>query len=342
MASEIHNLIMAEYENRQSKSRHELEERTVWVYSKIPQIEAIDEEISISGIHFNKMILKGLISAEEAGSKLNARLHELRTEKAELLEANGYTRDYLEPRFICSKCRDTGYIYNPEGTQKCSCYRQLAIEYLHANSNLKITDEENFEAFNENMYPDSSDEARYQTQVTPRQNIISIKQRCLSFIENFKSPEEKNLFFSGPTGVGKTFLSNCVAYELLKMGRTVMYYTAPVLFDILNEYKVRAFSDSEYEDTSYKSIMNCELLIIDDLGTEAPSASRYAEFLTVLNTRHLKNITTPCKTIISTNLEARQLYEYYTERVASRIIGSFNMYRLFGEDIRRVKKKHIV
>lgn len=340
MASEIHNLIMAEYESRQSKSRYEIEERTAEVYGKVPQIEAIDDEISISGIHFNKMILKGLISTQEAGTKLKAKLTELRSKKTELLMANGYTRDYLEPKFICSKCKDTGYIYSPEGTEKCSCYKQLAIEYLHANSNLKITEEENFESFNENMYPDACDEARYQTQVTPRQNIIAVKQRCMNFIENFRNSDEKNLFFSGPTGVGKTFLSNCVAYELLKKGRTVIYYTAPVLFDILNEYKVRAFGDSDYEDTAYKNIMNCELLIIDDLGTEAPSASRYAEFLTVLNTRHLRNVTTPCKTIISTNLEARQLYEYYTERVASRIIGSFNMYRLYGEDIRRVKKKN--
>ena len=340
MASEIHNLIMAEYENRQRASRLLFDDRTAEIYGKIPSIETIDEEISMSGLHFNKMILKGLINPEEASSKLHSKLSELQKKKAELLEANGYDKGYLETQFVCSKCKDTGYIYSPKGTQKCSCYKQLAIEYLHANSNLKLTEDENFDSFSENMYPDTCDEARYQTQISPRQNILTIKQRCLSFIENFSNSEEKNLFFSGPTGVGKTFLSNCVAYELLKKGRTVIYYTAPVLFDILNEYKVRAFGDSEYEDTAYKNIMNCELLIIDDLGTEAPSASRYAEFLTVLNNRHLRNVTNPCKTIISTNLEARQLYEYYTERVASRIIGSFNMFRLFGEDIRRLKKKH--
>jgi len=286
------------------------------------------------------MILKGLIDYKEAGDKLTSRLKELRSQKSELLVANGFDKDYLDASFNCSKCKDTGYISTREGTHKCACYKQLLIEHLHTNSNLRITEEENFQYFDENMYPDRVDEARYLTHLSPRQNMLAIKERCLNFIDNFQSHEEKNLFFSGPTGVGKTFLSNCIAYELLKNGRTVMYYTAPVLFDILNERKVRAFSDKEYEDTSYKSIMNCELLIIDDLGTEAQSASRYAEFLTVLNTRHLRNLTTPCKVIISTNLEARQLYEYYTERVASRIIGSFNMYRLYGDDIRRVKKKH--
>jgi len=331
---------MTEYENRKRHSRLSLEERAAEVYSKVPSIEDINEEISISGIHYNKMILKGLIDPKEAGDKLAHRLQELRTQRAELLIANGFDKDYLEAGYICSKCKDTGYIYTAGGTQKCSCYKQLLIEHLHASSNLRITETENFQFFDTNMYPDIIDDARYLTRISPRQNILAIKERCLNFIENFPSHEEKNLFFSGPTGVGKTFLSNCIAYELMKKGRTVMYYTAPMLFDILNEHKLRAFTDAEYEDSAYKSIMNCELLIIDDLGTEPQSASRYAEFLTVLNTRHLRNLTTPCKAIISTNLKVSQLIEYYTERVASRIIGSFNMYRVYGQDIRQIKKKH--
>lgn len=340
MAAEIHNLIMSEYENRQRASRLSQEERTARVHEKVPAMADIDDEISISGIHYNKMILKGLIDPKEAGVKLSEKLAELQKKKAELLLENGFSADYLDLKYTCDKCKDTGYITTVSGTEKCSCYKQLLIENMHTCSNLKLTENENFQSFNENMYPDRVDEDRYLTNISPRQNILGVKERCFKFIENFQSAEEKNLFFSGPTGVGKTFLSNCIAYELIRAGRTVMYYTAPVLFDILNEYKVRAFGDSEYEDSSYKSIMNCELLIIDDLGTEPQSASRYAEFLTVLNTRNLRNLTAPCKVIISTNLEARQLYEYYTERVASRIIGSFNMFKIYGEDIRRVKKKH--
>lgn len=338
MSANIHNLIKIEYDKRQKAASDSLSERKSEVYSKIPRVEAIDEEISINGIHYNKMILKGMITSEEASTRLTARLEELNSEKSGLLKENGYPPNYLEMRFQCEHCRDTGYISTPQGFEKCSCYRQLLINHLYSESNLKLVENENFTTFNLDYYPDIVNEAKFGIKISPKQNILNIKDRCTKFIDGFQNPEEKNLFFSGPTGVGKTFMSNCVAMELINKGRTVLYQTAPTLFNIVNEHKIKAFTEDGYMDSMYRNILEAELLIIDDLGTEPPSAARFAELLTILNTRQLNNLTRPCKTIISTNIEVRQLYEYYSERVASRIIGGFDMFRFSGEDIRRLKK----
>jgi DNA replication protein DnaC len=131
-----------------------------------------------------------------------------------------------------------------------------------------------------------------------------------------------------------------MAYELLNMGHTVLYQSAPSLFDILNEYKFKNYKDSNFDNILYSNIFNVELLIIDDLGTEFKSASRYADLLNVLNIRASRNSKKSiCKTVISTNLNTKQLYEYYDERAASRIIGDFSIYRFFGEDLRKLKRQ---
>lgn len=339
MNIEFHNQIMAEYEGRQKKSRELQDIRKAEIYSLIPQIEDIDNEISINGIHFNKMILKGMLSASDAYKALQEKTQELINLKHQLLQEKGYNTNYLELQYCCKDCKDSGYVLEKGRSAKCNCYKQLLIHHLHTQSNLKLTESENFKNFNEEFYPDIVNEDRYGIKISPRQNILTVKNRAIKFVESFNDSSDKNLFFTGPTGVGKTFLSNCIALELIERGRTVLYLTAPVLFDIVNEHKVRAFTDEEYTDFRYKNILQAELLIIDDLGTEPPSASRFAEFLSILNTRQLNNLTRPCKTIISTNIEVRSLYDYYSERIASRIIGNFDLYKIVGDDIRKIKKR---
>ena len=218
-------------------------------------------------------------------------------------------------------------------------HKQLYINHLFNQSNLKLLLEENFSSFNENFYPVEVNEPKYGIKISPRENILRIKNRVLNFIENIDKPEEKNIFFCGATGVGKSFMINCIASELLSKGRTVLYQTAPYLFKIINEYRLRSFKDDDgYEDSSYENIFNVDLLIIDDLGTESPSAARYAELLNILNTRQENNLVKACKTIISTNIGINKLHEYYDERVASRIIGGFDLFKFAGQDIRMLKK----
>jgi DNA replication protein DnaC len=338
MSMNIHNAIKNEYDRRQKQARDELVRRKEEVFIKIPRIKDIEDEITRLGLRYNKMILHGRSDADRVLHELSLCIERLKDEKKQLLLKNGYKPGYLEIAYHCSRCCDTGFIKSSTGMEKCFCYKQLLINYLYDQSNLMLAKTENFQFFDETLYPDDVDEKRYGIKKSPRENICGIREKCMKFIENFDSPEEKNLFFCGPAGVGKTFMANCIAAEIMKLGKTVLYQTAPLLFDTISDYKVRAFKDEYYEDTAYKKIFDVELLIIDDLGTESQSAARYAELLNILNTRQINNLSKPCKTIISTNIEPDKLFEFYTERVESRIIGSFALYKFAGKDIRKIKK----
>jgi len=334
----IHNTIKNEYDRRQKAAHDDLMSRRSEVYSQLPRIWEIDNQIQLSGIKYNKLILLGNTPADMALSELIAEIDGLKQEKQRLLAQNGYPENYMDIIFQCPYCKDTGYIDGKNGAERCSCYKQQLIGYLYSQSNIKLIEIENFSTFNSKFYPDVVDMEKYGIPLSPRENILRIRERCQKFIENFDSSDERNLFFSGPAGVGKTFLSNCIAKELLDKGKTVLYQTAPVLFDTISEYKMKVFREEEYEDEGYRKIFDVELLVIDDLGTESPSSARYAELLNILNTRQINNMSRPCKTIISTNIDIRELYEYYKERVASRIVGCFDMFKFAGDDIRRLKK----
>ncbi len=337
MNRNIYSAIRNEYEKRQKTAFDNLELIKSEIYSKIPRLEELDRKIILTGLKYNRLILTGKSNAE-ALDDMSRELDMLKNEKQQLLEGAGYSKKILEPAYQCAACSDTGYVRKNSIFEKCTCYKQLLISHLFTQSNLTLAKTENFSTFDESYYSEEINDCKYGIRISPRENIRRIRQRSINFIQNFASPDEKNLFFSGPAGVGKTFMSNCIAMELLNKGVTVLYLTAPMLFNTINEYRKKSFKDDDYEDEMYKEIFEAELLIIDDLGTESPSAARYAEFLNILNTRQINNLSKPCKTIISTNIGTKELYEYYDERNASRIIGCFDMFRFVGEDIRRLKK----
>lgn len=337
MVKNIHHLIKSEYEKKQREAYDNFILRKEEIYMKLPQLLEIDSQIQLMGVKYNKEILLGTRPVESAISDLLEKLNALKHEKERLLTESGFPADYIKMSFKCPNCRDTGYIQSTYGAEKCSCYSQQFLNLLYQQSNLKLTETENFETFIYDYYPDTVDASIYGLSVSPKENILFIKESCLRFVDNFTSAEEKNLFFCGRTGVGKTFMANCIASELIKKGIPVLYQTAGMLFNIINEYKMKAFKNEDYEDTGYKDIFEVPLLIIDDLGTESPSAARYAELLNILNSRHINNLSKPCKTIISTNIGIKKLHEYYDERIVSRIVGSFDIFMFIGKDIRKMK-----
>ncbi len=339
MSKSIRETIKNKYDKKQQQVYDTLMRKKDAVYSKVPAIKDIDNNIQLLGIKYNKMILLSGYPSDKAINELSSKISCLKNEKERLLTASGYSPDYLEPVYSCKLCKDTGQIENGNVLESCSCYKQYLIDLLYKGSNLRLIGRENFEFFDESFYPDAANESKYGIKKSPREHILGIKERCLKFIENFDSPEERNLYFCGPTGIGKTFMASCIAAEILNRGKTVLYQTAPILFDTISEYKLKAFREEAFDDNCYKNIFDVELLIIDDLGTESRSSARYAELLNILNIRQLNNLSSPSKIIISTNIEPDKLYEYYTERVASRIIGCFNFFKFAGEDIRRIKKQ---
>ena len=156
------------------------------------------------------------------------------------------------------------------------------------------------------------------------------------FIDNFEDKDQKNLLFTGNTGLGKSFLSSCIADEILKKGKTVLYQTAPVMLDTIIDYR---FGKDNVSKEMYENILNADLLIIDDLGTESINNMKFTELFNIINTRLLNSNNKVIKTIISTNLSIKNLFDNYDERIVSRFIGNYNICYFFGDDIRFKNKK---
>ena len=168
--------------------------------------------------------------------------------------------------------------------------------------------------------------------------MITIKQKCLEFVENFDNPNTHNLLFTGNTGLGKTFMSNCIANELIQKGKNVLYQTAPVLLETVIDNKMNKYKTS-FQDNFYKNVLESDLLIIDDLGTECLNSMKLSELFTILNTRLLNLNNKVTKTIISTNLNINNIFKSYEERIGSRIAGFYDIYYFFGDDLRIKLKK---
>jgi DNA replication protein DnaC len=339
MNANIYQKIKNEYENRRNKAFDELEKRKTELYDRIPRLKEIDDEINRAGFKYNKAILTGSLSSENAIKNLSDTIESLKAEKLKLLNECGYPLSYLSPAFQCEKCSDTGIIRSPgaDADTFCICYKQQLINYLYEQSNLLIANNEGFKSFNTDYYPENIDEERYGIKKSPRKQIVGILENCKNFVKNFEKSEIKNLLFSGPTGVGKTFMAGCIAVELMKRGYTVLYQTAPALFNAIYEYRYNKADNDEWESAIYTNILESDLLIIDDLGTESPSGMRYSELLNIIDTRFSNNARSTCKTIICTNIDLKNLFEFYDERIVSRITGGFDIFKFTGDDIRRLK-----
>ena len=215
------------------------------------------------------------------------------------------------------------------GEERCHCCKQAGVDLLYAQSGMaNIIKEENFETFSFDYYNDTVIDPK--TKLTPRQNIKRIYDTCQSFVRTFDT-EFNNLLFYGNSGLGKTFLSHCIAKELLGTAHTVLYLTAYELFDILGK---AMYNEEEDFAASGEHILDCDLLIIDDLGTELANAFTLSRLSLCINDRFLNRRAT----IISTNFGVQELADHYGERNFSRIFSSYTPLRFFGEDI-RIKKK---
>ena len=299
-------------------------ERYKEVTSLCPQYQTIEDEIiSLSMQEAAKRI--GNDSSDTNTDEFNERLQSLIKQKAVLLASIGKPSDYLDNIYTCKKCQDTGYI---NGT-RCSCFKKQAIDLIYHDSNLKnITANENFSTFSFDWYDKTTIDSA--TGLTPYNNIHKVFDVCQSFVKTFDT-NFSNLLLLGETGVGKTFLSNCIAKELLDSYHSVIYLTAIELFKCFENSDFSKGEDVEYQDVSY--FIDCDLLIIDDLGTESYNSYTISKLFYVINERILRRKSV----IISTNLSMPQLENTYSERIFSRLISAYTILRLFCEDIRVLK-----
>ena len=336
MSSEILSTLLLEYDQKKRKAELDLEKRKQELYSKIPRLQEIESELNNFAINTAKNILNGSSNSLES---LNKKVDELKTEKENILEINKIPNNFLKPKYECSICKDTGYVQIQNSASNiCPCLKQKLLDISYNKSNISNLSKENFETFNFNIFSDKPEPEKYKINISPRQNMITIKQKCLEFVENFDNPNTHNLLFTGNTGLGKTFMSNCIANELIQKGKNVLYQTAPVLLETVIDNKMNKYKTS-FQDNFYKNVLEADLLIIDDLGTECLNSMKLSELFTILNTRLLNLNNKVTKTIISTNLNINNIFKNYEERIGSRIAGFYDIYYFFGDDLRFKLKK---
>lgn len=302
---------------REAEER-KLKERREEIAIKLPAVLDIESEIAKLCINLSISSFKDIGNRAEYLKQLRGSITNLRIKKSELLASNGFPIDFTSLHYKCSKCKDTGYI----GNRRCTCYKQKLVTLYYKNSELNtMLKNDNFENFNINYYSSvrTGDEPK-----SPRKNIEEkIIPYVMDYLKNFSSIST-NLLFYGSSGTGKTFLSHCIAKDLLDKGYLVVYRTSD---DLLQEIKrIKFENDSTLEDL----LLNCDLLIIDDLGTEQITDFSSTEMFNLLNKKLLLNK----KMLVSSNYSLEKLSRAYSERITSRLLGNFTLFKFYGEDIR--------
>lgn len=321
--------ILKEYEQKRINSEKDLELRKNNLYSENPRLEKIEDSLNKLYLKKSKNILFN-ISITSIDEEINS----LQEEKNNLLKKLKINKNFFLPEYECNLCNDTGYITNFDGTSTmCSCLKQKLIDINYNKSNIGNIEKENFDNFNLNLFSDEVNFEKYNSKISPRENMKNIKEFSIKFINNFENPDEKNILFTGNTGLGKTFISNCIAKEILKNKKTVLYQTAPNMIDNIISYR---FGNNDLKNY-YEYLLNVDLLIIDDLGTESINNMKLSELFNIINTRILNQNNNISKTLISTNLSLQNIFNTYDERIFSRFVGYYNIYRFFGDDL-RIKK----
>lgn len=318
--------LMSRYYERQIRTKRIAQEREQEVRKTIPQFDQLDRRIrQLSLEHARFHLIQGAVG--EAHDDLQQQIRTISEEKASLLARHGFPEDYLEPVYTCPDCQDTGYI----GDKKCHCFEKAIVDFLYSQSNLQdILDRENFDHFDLTFYPD--DYMEETTGQTPRDNMRNIVSAAMEFIREFDTTPS-NLLLYGNTGVGKTFLTNCIAKELLDHSHTVVYLTSLKLFDILELYKFDRDRTQTEKNAAVSYILDSELLIIDDLGTELNNSFTSSQLYHCIDAR----LNNKRATIISTNLSFDDLRERYSERIFSRLTSNYILLKLTGDDIRLKK-----
>lgn len=332
MENNILKSLLKEYEKKKYYKELEFEEKKQEFIDSHAELKEINNILNKCAIDISKAILSG----NEENIKNSKKIFEKKKEIKEELSNKINFPEYLsEPNYDCKICKDTGYILDiNHKSVLCNCIKQKIYNEQYNKSNIGNLNLQNFSNFNYNVYSDEINKEKFKSAISPRENIKQIVNISKKFIDNFDNPNEKNLLFTGNTGLGKTFLSNCIAKELLDRNKTVLYQTSPIMLDSIIDYRFGKNNSRDF----YDEILNANLLIIDDLGTESLNSLKFTEIFNVINSRLLNQNNQITKTIISTNLSLEALFKTYDERIVSRFVGYYNICRFYGSDIRFIKK----
>ena len=302
------------------------ERRKEEVYKKFPRVKELEKQISVGGIKTARAVLAGG-DVKDAVSKLRDQNLAIQAEVKRILTDNGYPENYFEPDYFCKKCNDKGYFDINGKTVRCSCMKSALVTCACAELNryapLSLS---TFESFDLEYYDKSINP---EVKTSPYEHMSKIFRHCQNYADNF-SKNSESILMSGKTGLGKTHLSLAIANEVIKKGYGVVYASAP---QIISKLEKEYFS-SDKDDSLFSMLVDCDLLIIDDLGTEFYSQFAVSQFYNLFNSRMLSNE----PIIINTNLTITELREKYTDRFVSRICGNARQLDFLGRDI-RIRRK---
>ena len=334
MKDDIGKVIAREYQERRAGNAQKSQDGIDAVYRLHPELMEIDRKLTQENAVIALKIIRDGLPRQDSPEK-----RALMEQRNQYLRSNGIPCDFDIPKVTCPKCKDTGFLPSNRN-EHCPCYHQLLIPLLFKSSNFMNLSKYKFPLFDLSCFSDESDPKQYQSPDSPRKNMVGLRDAGKCFLDDFNEESTKSLFFIGKPGTGKTFLSGCIANELLEKGKSVLYLSSPELFENITEFRMLSNSFTpdperfEKAEQIYQCILGCDLLIMDDLGTETIHANRQPELLNILNHR----IDSNKKMIISTNLNLQELRALYDERVLSRIYGNFKMLRFFGEDLRHAAR----
>jgi DNA replication protein DnaC len=323
----ILSAVLRQLEVTRSEHQADADARRWQLYERIPRLRAIDRELQSTSARAIRIALDSGGDPEDAIGQLRDRNLALQEEKRSLLLQNGLSPDYLTPAADCPLCADTGY----RDGSLCSCVRsKYAAEQTRRLSTILPIETDTFDSFRFDYYSNTVDQ---RLGSSPRYIMHNNFNLCREFADSFGSKTE-NLLLFGSSGLGKTFLSACIARVVSERGFSVAYDTSIHIFSHFEEVKFNG-ANAEQAALSLEKYRSADLLILDDLGTEMGTAFTTSCLYDLLNTRLMKHQ----PIIINTNLMPNELEKRYSPAVASRILGEFTLLRFLGEDIRRIRQR---
>ncbi len=318
--------ILQEYDAIQRDEALALSQRRQEVLERIPEIEKIHKDIVELMAQRSREIILHPSRSEDAVEQLQQQIAELKAREIQLLLQHGFSKDYLDMRYRCANCKDTGYVGYPI-REKCSCLIQRLLERTYQLSNIQELELENFSTFDPMVFPEVPLE---NSKLNQREYMLQLRDRLLDYVSQFPDNDRKTILFTGKTGLGKTFLLNCMAKSILDAGYTVIRISAYKLFDQLF---YSSLSDKPENLAMQRRLFEVDALIIDDLGTETRRNNYTSEDLfNIINERTLQR----SHTFLSTNLGLSELRQRYSDRITSRLFDTSNtmLIKFMGKDIR--------
>ena len=314
--AENYKKIAAQYKDKNLRAKEAAEARREELHRRLPQVAEIDRALSATGLRIMREALKGKEGLDVRIRKLEEGNNLLLEARREILRANGYPEDYSSVHYECEECQDIGFVNG----KMCKCMRRaLTLAGYESSGVLKLIEKQNFDTFDLNYYKGAE-----------RRNMEQILEISKDYALNFHDDTMRNLLFMGDTGLGKTHLSSAIAKVVVDRGFDVVYESAQKIF---SDFEAEKFGRVPQGENRTERYLACDLLIMDDLGTEMQSAFTVSCLYYLINTRLINEKSM----VISTNIDKDEFSRQYTDRITSRLLGEFTVCVFAGTDIRSQK-----